>query len=336
MKTNLNPKGNTRLRLIVIGSVVLFLLIVSALAGVLFPGSLFATIVDQSVGKFFNIVQFFIDNYVRLLESATIVFFMWVIEKALTVLIHALSRNNSRSQTVGDLFRSIVKYGSVLVGIFLILAAWGVQTGTLLAGAGILGLALSFGAQSLIEDVISGLFIIFERQFQVGDIIQVDNFRGTVVEIGIRASKFEDINGDIKILNNSDIRGAINTSAHLSPAIADISVSYGEDIKKVEAILIPALENIKAQIPRHRRRTVLPRRAIARRIVGRHPRDREDPRTQEISSCPRSQPRFKIVVRRAQNSNPVPANRCPLRTQRRIGQQMIRLAETTFFDIMGL
>jgi len=165
------------------------------------------------------------------------------------VLIHALSRNNSRSQTVGDLFRSIVKYGSVLVGIFLILAAWGVQTGTLLAGAGILGLALSFGAQSLIEDVISGLFIIFERQFQVGDIIQVDNFRGTVVEIGIRASKFEDINGDIKILNNSDIRGAINTSAHLSPAIADISVSYGEDIKKVEAVLIPALENIKAQIP---------------------------------------------------------------------------------------
>ncbi len=230
MKTNLNPSGNTRLRLIVIGSVVLFLLVVSALAGVLFPGSLFATIVDQSVGKFFNIVQFFI-------------------EKALTVLIHALSRNNSRSQTVGDLFRSIVKYGSVLVGIFLILAAWGVQTGTLLAGAGILGLALSFGAQSLIEDVISGLFIIFERQFQVGDIIQVDNFRGTVVEIGIRASKFEDINGDIKILNNSDIRGAINTSAHLSPAIADISVSYGEDIKKVEAVLIPALENIKAQIP---------------------------------------------------------------------------------------
>jgi moderate conductance mechanosensitive channel len=249
MKPNQKPLRKEQVRYLIIGLVIFFLLLISALAGVIFPGSLFANIVDQSIGKFFNIVQFFIDNYVRLLESATIVFFVWIIEKALTLLIHFLSRKSNRSQTVGDLFRSIVKYGSFLVGVFLILEAWGVQTGILLAGAGILGLALSFGAQSLIEDVISGLFIIFERQFQVGDIIQVDDFRGTVIEIGIRASKFEDINGDIKILNNSDIRGAINTSSHLSPAIADISISYGENIKDVEAILIPALEKIKAQIP---------------------------------------------------------------------------------------
>jgi moderate conductance mechanosensitive channel len=249
MKPNQKPLRKDYVRFLIIALIVFFLLIISALAGVVFPGSLFANIVDQSIGKFFNIVQFFIDNYVRILESATIVFFVWVIEKALTQLIHLLSRQSNRSQTVGDLFRSIVKYGSFLVGVFLILEAWGVQTGILLAGAGILGLALSFGAQSLIEDVISGLFIIFERQFQVGDIIQVDDFRGSVIEIGIRASKFEDINGDIKILNNSDIRGAINTSSHLSPAIADISISYSENIKHVEAILIPALEKIKAQIP---------------------------------------------------------------------------------------
>lgn len=242
------PSKN-QLQWIILGAVIVVLLLISALSGVLFPGSLFADIVAQSIGKFFNIAQFFADNYVRLLESATIVFFVWVIEKALTRLVHALSRKTSRSQTIGDLFQSILKYGSVVVMVFLILAAWGVRTTTLLAGAGILGLALSFGAQSLIEDVISGLFIIFERQFQVGDVIQIDNFRGTVVEIGIRASKFEDLNGDIKILNNSDIRGAINTSSHLSPAICDVSISYSEDIRKVEAVLIPALDEWKKKIP---------------------------------------------------------------------------------------
>lgn len=240
-----NPQRNW----IILGVVILVLLLVSVLSGILFPGSLFAAIVDQSIGKFFNLAQFFQDNYVRLLESATIVFFVWVIEKALTRLIHAVTRKTSRSQTIGDLFQSILKYGSVVVMAFLILAAWGVRTTTLLAGAGILGLALSFGAQSLIEDVISGLFIIFERQFQVGDVIQIDNFRGTVIEIGIRASKFEDLNGDIKIINNSDIRGAINTSSHLSLAICDVSIGYDEDIRKLESILIPALDEWKKRIP---------------------------------------------------------------------------------------
>jgi small conductance mechanosensitive channel len=240
--------GN-QLQWIILGVVIVVLLLISALSGILFPGSLFADIVAQSIGKFFNIAQFFADNYVRLLESATILFFVWVIEKALTRLVFAISRKTSRSQTIGDLFQSILKYGSVLLAVFLILAAWGVRTTTLLAGAGILGLALSFGAQSLIEDVICGLFIIFERQFQVGDVIQIDNFRGTVVEIGIRASKFEDLNGDIKIMNNSDIRGAINTSSHLSPAICDVSIAYSEDIRKVEAVLIPALDEWKKRIP---------------------------------------------------------------------------------------
>ncbi|MDP2425560.1 MAG: mechanosensitive ion channel family protein [Candidatus Izemoplasmatales bacterium] len=239
--------ANTRLYIVI--GIVFVLLLLSIFAGVLFPGTLFAQIIDQSIGKFFNIYQFFVDHYVKLLESITIVFFVWVLEKAIVFVILHSSKHSQRAQTVGALFASIIKYSSVVVALFLILSAWNVQTQTLLAGAGILGLALSFGAQSLIEDVISGLFIIFERQFQVGDVIQIGDFRGTVVEIGIRATKFEDINGDIKILNNSDIRGAMNTSSHLSPAICDVSISYKEDIKRVESILIPAMLEIKKQIP---------------------------------------------------------------------------------------
>jgi len=228
---------------------ILLLLIASSLASVLFPNTLFSQVVDQSIGKFFNLFGFFVDNYVRLLETATIIFFVWLIAKVIQFLIQITTNKSQRSQTVGALFSSIIKYGSVLLMVFLILAAWGVQTQTLLAGAGILGLALSFGAQSLIEDVISGLFLIFERQFQVGDVIQIDSFRGTVIEIGIRATRFEDLNGDIKIVNNSDIRGAINTSAHLSLAICDVSVSYGANLKEVEQVILEALPDIKNQIP---------------------------------------------------------------------------------------
>ncbi|MFA5007001.1 MAG: mechanosensitive ion channel family protein [Candidatus Izemoplasmatales bacterium] len=234
---------------IVVAAVVVVLILLSALAPVLFPGTTFANIVDSSVGRFFNIADFFANNYVTLLESAAIVFFMWVIEKVLTTIVRLLSRKNARGATIADLLTSILKYASALVAVFMVLGAWGVSTGTLLAGAGIIGLAVSFGAQSLIEDIIAGFFIIFEKQFAVGDIIEVDGFRGTVNSIGIRTTQIEDYNGDVKIMNNSDIRGALNTSANLSPSICDISINYGEDLEKVEKVIRESLPKIRERIP---------------------------------------------------------------------------------------
>jgi len=165
------------------------------------------------------------------------------------MLIALIVRKRSRRSTIWVIIRSIFKYGSAVVGVFLILSAWGVETPTLLAGAGILGLALSFGAQSLIEDVIAGLFIIFEKQFVVGDIIQVAGFRGTVLEIGVRTTTFEDVNGDVMVMNNSDLRMTINTSINLSPSICDISISYSEDIERVEKIIRDHLGDMKVMIP---------------------------------------------------------------------------------------
>lgn len=238
-----------KVRIIIVSSIVLIAILLAVFADMIFPNTAFSAVIENSVGKFFNIVKFVSDHYVTLLESVTIIFFIWLINKLLMFLVMIFVKKGERSETVGALLTSIVGYASVVVAAFLILSAWGVQTPTLLAGAGIIGLALSFGAQSLIEDVISGLFIIFEKQFHVGDVVQIGDFRGVVIELGIRTTKFEDINGDIKILNNSDIRGAINTSSHLSPAICDISIGYGEDIKRVEAIILKNLDQIKASIP---------------------------------------------------------------------------------------
>ncbi len=238
-----------KMTLIIIAALVFLLILVSIFAGILFPGSTFEAIVENSFGKFFNLFVFFRNNYIRIIESAAIVFFIWLITLILTFVITLLMKRNSRSETVGTILRSMIRYLAILVALFMILSAWGVETRTLLAGAGILGLALSFGAQSLIEDVISGLFLIFEKQFQIGDVIQIGDFRGTVLEIGIRVTKFEDINGDIKIVNNSDIRGAINTSSDLSAAICDVSISYSADLEKVEKVIKESLSEIKSRIP---------------------------------------------------------------------------------------
>ena len=106
-----------------------------------------------------------------------------------------------------------------------------------------------FGAQSLVEDMLSGLFIIFEDQFEINHIIQIGDFRGRVTDIGVRVTKFEDVNGDIKIINNSDIRGAINTTNKLSPAICDVSVSYGANLKSIEEVIKANLYKIKENFP---------------------------------------------------------------------------------------
>ncbi|MDD4212363.1 MAG: mechanosensitive ion channel family protein [Bacilli bacterium] len=237
------------IRFVIIAGIILLIILIAVLTPILFKGTAFAQVVENSIGKFFNIVKFFTDHYVDLIETATIIIFMWVLSQVLKFLITILTNKKNRSITIAHLLISIVKYSALIVTVFLILSAWGVQTPTLLASAGILGLAISFGAQNLIEDILAGLFIIFEKQFSVGDVIQIDAFRGTVIEIGIRTTKFEDINGDIKIINNSDIRGAINTSSDLSPVICDVSIAYGEDLERVEKVINAHLADMKKAIP---------------------------------------------------------------------------------------
>lgn len=239
-----------KLNLIIVLGVVFVLLLISILGPIIFPNTTFANIINNSVGKFFNLFNFFKNNYVVLIETLAIVFFMWLISKLLLIIVSIFKTKSFRGTTIANLINSMIKYLAFIIAIFLILSAWGVQTPTLLAGAGIIGLAISFGAQSLIEDIFSGLFIIFEKQYSVGDIIQIGDFRGTVKEISLRVTKFEDINGDIKIINNSDIRGAINTTTSLSKAICEISIGYDEDIERVELIINKNLHEIRNNIPK--------------------------------------------------------------------------------------
>ncbi len=235
--------------IVVIILIVLFIILALAGPYIFAPGSALYEISVENIGKFFDFGHFFTTKYPIMIETVAIIIFLWVLYKVIQLIIWLITVRGHRSSTVGRLIISVLKYGIAIVGLFLILSAWGVETPTLLASAGIIGLAISFGAQSLIADVLSGLFIIFEKQFQIGDIIQIDDFRGEVLEIGVRVTKFVDIAGDIKTINNSEIRSAINTTSNYSPVICDVLISYSANLEEVEKVIIDNLPTIKEAVP---------------------------------------------------------------------------------------
>ena len=142
------------------------------------------------------------------------------------------------------LFVSLIKFLGFVVGGVWALAILGVNLTGIFASLGIASLIIGFGAQSLIEDAVTGIFIIFEGQYHVGDIIVLDGFRGTVRRIGIRTTCIEDAGGNQKIVNNSDIRNVQNRSRNSSIAVCDLCISYDADIRKVEKVIAATLPKI--------------------------------------------------------------------------------------------
>ena len=131
---------------------------------------------------------------------------------------------------------------------FLLIVA-GFMVVVALAGAGVEALIIGFGAESLIADVITGLFMIFENQYNVGDIVEIDGFRGKVKEIGIRTLSLEDAGGNVKIISNSELKNIINRSNHRSVAVTDVGVSYDIDLEELDKKLEKILPAIKEKHP---------------------------------------------------------------------------------------
>lgn len=144
-----------------------------------------------------------------------------------------LKFNPRRTKTLGKLVGNVINYTVNFIVIMMILNQLGFNLGPLLAGAGVIGLAVGFGAQSLVKDVITGFFIIFEDQFAVGDVIQTGNFKGTVEEIGIRVTRIRSWTGEVHIIPNGSITQVTNFSVNNSIAVVDVSVPYEADIDRV-------------------------------------------------------------------------------------------------------
>ena len=143
----------------------------------------------------------------------------------------------TRARTVCSLTRSILSYTAVLLSVFFGLRALGVDVTASLASVGVVTLIIGFGAQSLIEDVLTGIFLIAEGRYNVGDILVLDDFRGKVVDISVRTTTLEDSGGNHKIINNSEIRNFQNRSQETSVAVSTISIGYDADLRAVEAVI---------------------------------------------------------------------------------------------------
>lgn len=149
----------------------------------------------------------------------------------------ALKFDEKRARTLGGLVQSMVRYLIYFITIVMILQEFKIDTSSLVAGAGIVGLALGVGAQSLIKDFITGFFIVLENQFAVGDYIVSGDMRGTVEDIGLRVTKLRDGNGVLHMIpHDAIIRVSNYTRGHMQ-AIVDIPIAYGTDISQVLSLL---------------------------------------------------------------------------------------------------
>lgn len=146
-------------------------------------------------------------------------------------------RTEQRSAAIGSLLRSVVVITIWTIAVLMILPLLGIDVGPLLASAGVIGVALGFGAQTMVKDYLSGLFLIAEDQFGVGDIVDVGPVIGTVEDIQLRYTRLRDLSGVVWYVRNGEILRVANRSQGWTLAIVDIPIAYDENIDRVREIV---------------------------------------------------------------------------------------------------
>jgi small conductance mechanosensitive channel len=149
----------------------------------------------------------------------------------------------ARAKTLARITNNFVSIAIVTVGIFLILSEVGIEIGPLLAAAGIAGLAIGFGAQSLVKDFLSGFFILLENQYRVGDVIRVGDMSGVVEKMTLRITALRDIQGVLHFIPNGEITSVSNMTYHWSRMLVEVGVAYKEKVDNV----IETLKSICAE-----------------------------------------------------------------------------------------
>lgn len=184
-----------------------------------------------------------------LLKVLTMAAGILLLARLLRALLKALRLKSHRGMTMITLASSMIQYTAALVALCWGLSILGVNVSAIVASVGVLALIVGFGAESLIADVITGVFMLFENQCNVGDIVEVGGFRGTVQKIGIRTTCVVDGGGNVKIINNSEMKNILNRSDKASYAVCDIGIPYETDLEALEEQLPILLDEIPAKYP---------------------------------------------------------------------------------------
>ncbi len=206
--------------------------------------TVFGFVVQNKWAKGFNIFS---------LTAVTVVCFVY---NFIISIVYFLFRKlfmivSPRSETFLRMIRSFSVYATMLALLFYCLYLLGLNPTSLLASAGLAGVVISFGAKDLITDILAGLFIIFENQFQVGEVIEVGSDAGSVMEIGVRTTRLRTASGDILCIGNRNLTSVLNKTRTISSAGILISVSYKQNLIAIENMLreeLPKLQDIHPNI----------------------------------------------------------------------------------------
>ncbi len=168
-----------------------------------------------------------------------------IIDKTLVDKNTSLIGSIKRANTLALVLKRIVYYFLVFIGLMIILDLFSVPTASILATAGIGGLAIGFGAQSLVKDIITGFFILLEDQYSVGDLIETEGYEGVVEELGLRVTKLRSFSGDLNIIPNSNIQVVVNKTRGDMRALVRVTIAYEEDIDRAMEVLQLACNQLK-------------------------------------------------------------------------------------------
>ena len=189
---------------------------------------------DSSIATLNSVWQF-IPKIIESIEIAALTFaFVWITN----LLLRSNIGITFKGKTLFKVIVSIIKWIIILVGVFWILAVCGINVSALLISAGVITLVVGLSAQSLISDILAGLFIVIEGEYLIDDIVVIDGWRGKIKSIGVRTTSIQDIGGNIKIINNSKIASVINLTNLKSLAKVTIYVASNENLKQVEELFI--------------------------------------------------------------------------------------------------
>ncbi len=203
-------------------------------------GVIAAVLFVLGLGKDLSAATGFSFGWDRLGKIVLVVAATLAAEHLILLILSFFHPESHRARTVVTLIANLLRYVAAIVILISVLSLLEVNMPTILAGLGVVALIIGFGAESLITDVVTGFFILMDNQYNVGDIIEVNGFRGTVSEIGIRTTSLVDAGGNVKIVNNSDMKNILNRSDKTSKAVADFPIPYETDLPALEQ-KIPAL-----------------------------------------------------------------------------------------------
>lgn len=179
------------------------------------------------------------------LKAIIVICFLWAINSLIQLIFALIKGERGRTKTLIHVSSSLTKYAIVIIGVCWVLTVIGVNVGAIFAGVGIMALIVGFGAESLVADLVTGVFVLFENQFNVGDIIEAAGFRGTVESVGIRTISVRDVGGNLMVIKNSNLGNIINRSEKGSVAVTQVGVSYATDLEELDEKIDDILAEIK-------------------------------------------------------------------------------------------